>query len=271
MPFSGFHSPNYTNVPDELFDELMADLSGAELKVLLYIIRRTFGFKKTADDISLSQIASGITTDAGRVLDHGTGLSQSTVQLALKSLTEKNAIVATRRSSLTKGNLPTTYSLKLLDPTTDNRQTPSTDNRQRGVPEIGEALHRESVTQETAKQKTVKQKTDDSKPSNDPPITKQLDEPRLLYSTPISQLATDLSLHFHDTEHEKSNRTRALRLWVESGLDEQTFIDMMYEARSITQKRLVKKDATAGQAGTKNKMPYWFRVLEDLTTMAEEE
>ena len=60
--FQGFRSPNYTQVPDELFDELMSELSGAELKVLLYIIRRTFGFKKDSDNISLSQICNGITT-----------------------------------------------------------------------------------------------------------------------------------------------------------------------------------------------------------------
>jgi len=54
--FQGFRSPNYTQVPDELFDELMSTLSGAELKVLLYIIRRTFGFKKGSDTISLSQM-----------------------------------------------------------------------------------------------------------------------------------------------------------------------------------------------------------------------
>jgi hypothetical protein len=53
-PFRGFLSPNYTSVPDELFDELLPELSGSELKVLLYIIRRTFGFKRDADTISLS-------------------------------------------------------------------------------------------------------------------------------------------------------------------------------------------------------------------------
>ena len=44
--FKGYSKPNYTPVPDELFDEQLPDLSGAELKVLLYIIRRTFGFKR---------------------------------------------------------------------------------------------------------------------------------------------------------------------------------------------------------------------------------
>src|SRR5919107_3547220 len=89
LRFKGFLSPRYTQVPDELFDELMAHLSGAELKVLLYIIRRTFGFKKDTDTISLKQICSGITTREGEVLDRGTGLSLSTVQLAMKGLLEK--------------------------------------------------------------------------------------------------------------------------------------------------------------------------------------
>jgi hypothetical protein len=82
--FKGFISPRYTQVPDALFDDLMAYLSGAELKVLLYIIRRTFGFKKDSDYISLRQLCHGIKTKAGEVLDKGTGLSLSTVQIALK-------------------------------------------------------------------------------------------------------------------------------------------------------------------------------------------
>jgi len=84
LNFKGFIIPRYTQVPDELFDDLMAHLSGAELKVLLYVIRRTFGFKKESDNISLKQISNGITTKEGEILDRGTGLSLSTVQLALK-------------------------------------------------------------------------------------------------------------------------------------------------------------------------------------------
>ena len=57
--FAGFSSPNYTQVPDELFDVLLPALSDAELRVLLYIIRRTFGFKRDADAISLSQMVHG--------------------------------------------------------------------------------------------------------------------------------------------------------------------------------------------------------------------
>src|SRR5918996_930350 len=81
--FPGFQFPNTTQIPNDVFDSLMPHLSGGELKVLLYICRRTFGFRKDSDRISLTQIAHGITTKAGRVLDHGTGLSKRHVINAL--------------------------------------------------------------------------------------------------------------------------------------------------------------------------------------------
>ena len=98
--FRGYSKPNYTPVPDELFDDQLPDLSGAELKVLLYIIRRTFGFKKESDNISLNQLIHGITTKDDVVLDRGTGLSKKTLLEALKNLVEKNLIISERRRSI---------------------------------------------------------------------------------------------------------------------------------------------------------------------------
>src|SRR5215216_3665019 len=92
LAFDGFTSPAYTQVPDELFDVLMPQLADCELRVLLYIIRRTFGFKRETDAISLSQMVSGITTADGRVLDRGTGLAKATVARGLKGLRAKGVI-----------------------------------------------------------------------------------------------------------------------------------------------------------------------------------
>ena len=97
--FPGFRSPTTTPVPDELFDHLLHTLSGAELKVTMYIVRRTFGFKKDQDDISLSQMIGGIVTKEGKVLDHGTGLSKDSVTKAVKTLAEKGVITRNRRQS----------------------------------------------------------------------------------------------------------------------------------------------------------------------------
>src|SRR5215213_9106176 len=110
--FRGFRSPNYTQVPDEVFDELLSKLSGAELKVLLYIIRRTFGFKKESDSISLSQLVNGIRTRDGQRLDSGTGLSKGAVAMAVKSLEAKGVLLAERDRTKEKGDVPTTYALR---------------------------------------------------------------------------------------------------------------------------------------------------------------
>lgn len=111
--FAGFYVPNSTQVPDTLFDELMADLSGAELKVVLYIIRRTFGFKKVQDNISLRQMVEGITTRDGRVLDRGTGLGKASVVRAVAALEARGVIVRNKRHSAERGDEATTYALKL--------------------------------------------------------------------------------------------------------------------------------------------------------------
>ena len=150
--FRGYTSPHYTMVPDELFDEQLPYLSGAELKALLYIMRRTFGFKKTSDDISLSQICEGIVTRDGKVLDQGTGLSRSTAQVAIKGLVAKNLIQTTRRYSAARGFEATTYGLNLCT-------TPYTENRSSPIPKSDPALDRKSVIQETVDQQTEQQET----------------------------------------------------------------------------------------------------------------
>jgi phage replication O-like protein O len=112
--FPGFQSPNTTQIPNEVFDTLMPHLSGGELKVLLYICRRTFGFRKDSDSISLTQIAHGITTKAGRILDQGTGLSKRQVQRALRVLENRKVILVERKVDGTGLHEVNTYRLNVL-------------------------------------------------------------------------------------------------------------------------------------------------------------
>ena len=111
--FSGYAIPNTTQIPDEFLDFHMAFLSGAEVKVMLYIFRRTLGFKRYADNISLNQLLTGIVKRDGHRLDYGTGLSKSTLLAAIKTLVEKKLIIVEQRQSDARGNEPTTYKLNL--------------------------------------------------------------------------------------------------------------------------------------------------------------
>jgi DNA-binding MarR family transcriptional regulator len=147
--FSGFAFPTTTPVPDQLFDELLHRLSGAELKVLLYIVRRTYGFKKQSDDISLAQLVNGIKAKDGKVLDRGTGLGKSSVTRVLNSLEEKHIIVRSRRQNQRQGYQATTYTLNIV--------TPLSQNETRGVPSAGQGLSHQRDTQQTVLQQTVLQ------------------------------------------------------------------------------------------------------------------
>ncbi len=149
----------------------MPILSGNETKVLLYIFRRTFGFKKDTDNISLSQMVSGITSREGTQLDSGTGLSKASVARALKELEEKNIILRVRRSDPQKGDLPTTYQLNIVGQNTThsrrvggciNSDTPRVSHRDTPLShtETPRVSHRD--TQETVIQQTVKQETENT-------------------------------------------------------------------------------------------------------------
>src|SRR4051794_22509459 len=95
--FEGFDGPNTTPVPDVVFDRLLSRVGEAELKALLYIIRRTFGFKKSSDSISFNQFLRGIVTLDGRHLDEGCGVRDRTsLSKALKSLEAKGIVVSAK-------------------------------------------------------------------------------------------------------------------------------------------------------------------------------
>ena len=103
MPdFEGFYTPRFTQVPNTLFDELLPELGLGELKVLLYIMRRTFGFHKDADRISLHQIEAG------------TGLSRKSISAAVASLEEQGMVLVARSQSEGVHGI-NTYSLRLRE------------------------------------------------------------------------------------------------------------------------------------------------------------
>ncbi len=104
--------PTTTPLPDEIYDEWAPQLREAELKVLLYVVRRTLGFRKSADAISLSQFTRGIVTADGRVLDHGCGVrNRSNVVRALKNLETKGLIRAVPGLTASGDQSVTTYAL----------------------------------------------------------------------------------------------------------------------------------------------------------------
>ena len=253
--FVGFRIPNGTYVPDEVFDLLMPRLSDIELRVLLYIIRRTFGFKKGADDISLKQMVEGITTKDGRVLDGGCGLSRPSVTKAVRSLAMKNIVKATANYSPKRGNEATTYTLVFADEPCPQPAGNEGGGRNAVTRGGGNGVTRGGrnavTTQETVKQETVKQGQFEH--SNDSTRRKIVDNPGI--TGYLDNLIVDLSREFGDAAHLASNCKQARNIFAALDITEEVFVEQyVYPARQRTKH----------QAKVRNKMAYFFATLREM-------
>jgi len=64
-----YEQPNYTQTPNAFFDEHLPDMGFAELKVVCFAMRKTFGWHKENDRISLSQFVDGTGLSKRGVID----------------------------------------------------------------------------------------------------------------------------------------------------------------------------------------------------------
>jgi hypothetical protein len=86
---NGFQSPNWTETPNDLFDEYMALMGNAELRVVLAIVRQTRGWHRTSTKFSISK------------LRRMTGLSHNGVTSGAKQAEARGLITRTNPSDIT--------------------------------------------------------------------------------------------------------------------------------------------------------------------------
>ncbi len=157
LQFSGFASPNTTPLPDELFDVLAPELTEGELRVLLYVIRRTFGFKKQHDRISLSQMVNGIKRRDGTVLDRGTGMGKPAVIRSVRSLVELGILTVDKAESEQGDADVNVYSLHFRDGVVLQGNHPGIPREPRVVSQRNDRVVSQENPHETVMQQTVRQ------------------------------------------------------------------------------------------------------------------
>jgi hypothetical protein len=172
--------PKTTPVPNVFFDVLLSDLTGTEAKVLFYIIRRTCGFSKLEDTISLKQFRLGIRTREGVQRDKGCGIEHNrTIIVALRSLEAKGYISSQKRKTTLGDDDVTLYRLHLPEEQASQESNEGVAPDNKGMTTSNNGRYSESqpvvtssnegvvtssnpqkiVLQKTVIQKTVKQKT----------------------------------------------------------------------------------------------------------------
>jgi phage replication O-like protein O len=96
-------SPNYTQIPNVVFDYWMHVLTHAEFKVLCAICRKTFGWRKAEDYISTKQIVDM------------TGVSKRSVHECIASLHKKGLIEIIRSKTKDGDDAPNFYRVLVED------------------------------------------------------------------------------------------------------------------------------------------------------------
>lgn len=267
----GFLKPTTTPTPDELFDVWLPELSLSELRVLLYIVRRTFGFGKDADAISLSQLTNGIQKKTGEILDRGTGLSRPSVSKAVQTLEERGLIEVHRVLAQDGVNEINVYSLRFGEGGVVKSFTYGSKKLYLGV--VKNFNPQQTVIQQTVEQETDRLHEERGDKSNH--RVESAGHPSTFSTGPhsenIAHLITDLSKQIlHDPNHVEANVTQAHNIWQASDLPEDEFVEAIQAAKRVSLEwsgsiRKVANEAT----GLKNRAPYFFRVLRDLTLQGE--
>jgi len=139
--------PNHTQTPNELFDDHMRTMTGAELKVILAICRKTFGWHKAQDLISTSQMMEM------------TGLSNRAVIDAIRKLMARG-LVARRKIGEHKTD---SYEYALILAAYEESSQATCEKSSQGSK--GKAYEKSSYTKERKKNillvKEIKNYTDD--------------------------------------------------------------------------------------------------------------
>jgi len=126
--FTGFSYPDdkrdddpeklkgFTRIPNDWFDVCVQINNLAELKIVLYMIRHTWGFQdyKEAKQISVDEFAHGCKRRDGMRMDNGTGLGLTAVKDGIKRAIEHGYLLyGVNKSDL--GRIKKYYLLRMRD------------------------------------------------------------------------------------------------------------------------------------------------------------
>lgn len=124
--------PNAFQIPNSVIDELLAKLTCAELKCYLFVVRKTKGWNKESDSISVSQFMEV------------TGLSNRSVITACESLVEMGLLE--RSGGERKLN---TYSVKAFDISQTGEKSSSDETGEKSSSDLVKKVHTQNNNKNT--------------------------------------------------------------------------------------------------------------------------
>ena len=170
--FKGFPQPQFTPTPNLIFDELLSELSESQLKVLLFLVRQTMGWRKPREDHSFVP-ASILEIQAG------TGISKPSIIEALQWLEGRSLISRRKPRNETGQAAPSEYRLRFESDESGPIEDPKVKDpkvKNSNVGEIGVNLYLGGAPSFSVLKESKKKEEDpltpfSEKPPEQPPLT----------------------------------------------------------------------------------------------------
>lgn len=132
-------APNYCPIPNVILDEWIHRLGHAEFKILMFISRKTFGWHKIRDRISLSQIHKA------------TGFTRSNITNAIRSLCKLGLLMKMKMGKV--GEEQTYYEIVINENSNNSYQS-----YKKTPPSPATGLTKDTLTKDIEKEKDEKEK-----------------------------------------------------------------------------------------------------------------
>ena len=130
--FSGFETPeqNWSRMPHGLIGQLPVIDSLSELKVILYILRHTWGYQEfdTYKKITLDEFEHGRMRSDRTRMDTGTGMSKSSILRGLNNA-EEHGFILVETNDKDKARIKKTYRINTLDVSQRDSERPIIEHR----------------------------------------------------------------------------------------------------------------------------------------------
>ncbi|MBT9173889.1 MAG: hypothetical protein DDT21_02295 [Syntrophomonadaceae bacterium] len=99
--FAGFAQPkeNWSKLPHALIDELHNITSESELKVILYILRHTWGYHDSEKRITIDEFCFGRKRSDGSRIDNGCGITANSVKAGIENAVNHGYIIVEEDAS----------------------------------------------------------------------------------------------------------------------------------------------------------------------------
>jgi hypothetical protein len=232
----------------------------AELKVVQYVLRHTWGYREydSVKEIKIEEFVNGRRRRDGTRMDSGTGLSESAVKEGLARAIKHGFLVCAIDDS-DKGRIKKFYGLKMQEEEVEEELS-TTPEGFINSPYEGYQIPRTSKNQPL-------ELTEGKRIRNPPPLQENIEEERDTNSEGeqrrIPQFIKDemkyQSREMGDDEHLGSNIVQAYNLYQQAEVSSETFLQSTLLAREKARARTnIKKRNSNGGI---NRMPYFFVCL----------